>query len=94
MNIQRILLAVAVLALTVGCTWAATEASDTTGFAVIPDSEAAQIRGGLGWDCNDLKWTFDYSLCDEYGTEEDCTYWVIQYETWGCEPAPSGQCDP
>lgn len=49
MNIQRILFAVVVLALTVGCTWAATQASDTAGFSVIPDNEAAQILGGVGW---------------------------------------------
>ncbi len=91
MNIQRILLAVVVLVLTVGCTWAATEASGTAGFAVVPDNEAAQILGGLGWTCTQQRQESRFYPCGE--TEGECTYWVIQYETWECEVAPSGECD-
>jgi len=91
MNIKRILLAVVVLTLTVGCTWAATEASGTGGFAVIPDNEAVQILGGYGWQCNTLQWPEDYWPCGY--TEEDCSTWVYWYETWQCGPAASGQCD-
>lgn len=91
MNVQRIPFAVVVLALTVGCTWAATQAS---GFAVIPENEASQILGGLGWQCNTLQWEYDdENLCHNYGTEEDCTYWVLFYDTWQCGVADSGQCD-
>ncbi len=91
MNTKRILLAGIVLALTVGCTWAATEASATAGFAVIPDNEAAQILGGLGWACNTLQWPEEFYPCG--ATEEDCSTWTLFYETWQCGPADSGQCD-
>lgn len=93
MNMQRILFAVAVLALTVGCTWGATQASDTAGFAVIPDNEAAQIRGGLGWTCTREQWPDELYPCDDYESQEECTYWTLFYRTWECELADSGQCD-
>jgi hypothetical protein len=91
MNIKGILLAVVVLALTVGCTWAATEASGTAGFAVIPDNEAVQILGGVGRQCNVLYSSEDYYPCGY--TEEDCNVWVYTYEVWQCGWAPSGECD-
>lgn len=90
MNIQKTLFAVAVLALMVGCTWAATEASGAAGFAVIPDNEAAQILGGVGWACNTKQWDNEFYPCGE--TEEDCSVWVLFYETWQCGDAPSGEC--
>ncbi len=91
MNTKRILLAGMVLVLTGACVWAATEASGTAGFAVVPDNEAAQIRGGLGWTCTHLHQESAFYPCGD--TEEDCSTWVIQYETWECEVASSGQCD-
>jgi len=91
MNINRILLAVVVLALTVGCTWAATEASGNAAFPVIPHNEAAQILGGDGWQCNVLVWDANYYPCGS--TEEDCSVWVYTFETRQCGWAPSGECD-
>jgi hypothetical protein len=92
MNIQRSLFAVAVLALTVGCTWGTTEAFDTAGFTVIPDNEAAEILGGVGWACNELQWPEHFEReCG--GAQAECSYWLYWYETHKCGTALSGQCD-
>jgi hypothetical protein len=90
MNAKRILLAGMVLVLTGACAWAATEASGNAGFAVIPDNEAAQILGGLGWACNTKQWDSAFYGCGDTG---DCSYWILFYETWQCGPADSGECD-
>ena len=90
MNIKRILLAVVVLALTVGCAWASTEASAAAGFAVVPDNEAAQIIGGDGWTCTYLEWSAGYAPCGY--TEETCSQWYDFFEVWRCESADSGEC--
>jgi hypothetical protein len=99
MNSKRILSAVVILALAVGCAWGSTETSGTHGFAVIPDNEAVRIVGGSGRACNIQTSIEGWYWCD--GTYEndpplpewDCwgslTYF---YERWACGDAPSGEC--
>jgi hypothetical protein len=86
MNIKGILLAVVVLALMVGCTWAAPEA----GFAVVPDNEAGQIVGGFGYQCTGVRWPFAIWNC---GDDQACDIWVVWFAVGQCAPALSGECD-
>jgi len=95
MNSKRILSAVVVLALAVGCAWGSTAAS----FTVIPDKEAVQIVGGSGKACNIQTQIEGWWWCD--GTwmgsdpvpEGDCNgTFIYIYERWVCGDAPSGEC--
>lgn len=91
MNMNRILFAVVVLALMVGCVWASTETASTAGFTVIPDNEAAQIVGGSGRQCNTLLWPLMYWPCGR--TPETCVETYVFNVAWQCGDAPSGVCD-
>jgi len=96
MDAKRILLASMVLVLTFGCTWAATQASGTAGFAVIPDDEAAQIVGGDGYVC-DLEhalWPDIRRYCFNNGSQTACGTddWDWLIPRYGCVPAESGEC--
>ena len=82
-----------VLVLTVGCTWGATEAIGTTGFAVIPDNEAAQMIGGdgVGYECNQLCWPTFRLECDTQPQSACSTAYAFN-ETWMCGYTGSGEC--
>jgi hypothetical protein len=100
MNAKMVLSVLAVLALTVGCAWAATELS---GFTAVPESEAAQIVGGdgPGYEC-------DYTPGHEIGGPEryyPCTNshdpnnpgcaegaWCYVMARYGCVWKGSGEC--
>jgi hypothetical protein len=100
MNGKRIVFALVVLALTIGCAWGATGISATGGFAVVPDKEAVQIIGGDGKTCTHMIQEYHWFWCD--GTymdippaSPDCDggYLSVYPERWECEDAPSGECD-
>ncbi len=93
MNIQRTLFAAVVLALMFGCTWAATEASDTAGFAVIPDNEAGQIIGGdgVGYECL-LGYPRFYLPCEDETQQSQCSTAYAFNAMYYCAYTGSGEC--
>ncbi len=98
MNSKRILSAIAVLALTVGCAWASTSVSAAAGFTVIPDQEAVQIVGS-GRACTDEVQAEGWYWCDgQWMVSDPLPYeecggnFVVTSGIWACEDAPSGEC--
>ena len=101
MDTKRVLSAVVVLTLTVGCAWASTEVSRTAGFTVVPDNEAAQIAGGSdGRACNIMTQDYHWYWCDgTYNEVNPLPEWdcygslTVFFERWACGDAESGQCE-
>jgi hypothetical protein len=98
MNTRRIPLIVVVLAVTVGCAWAAPETSGTAGFTAVPDSEVAQIVGGDGYVCDldNALWPEDDQPCFDNGhnppTGCGTGSWSYLMPRYGCVEAESGEC--
>jgi hypothetical protein len=90
---NRILLAVVVLALMVGCVWASTETASAAGFTVIPDNEASQMIGGdgVGYECNQMCWPTFHVTCEEE-SQSMCSDAYAFNETRMCGYTGSGQC--
>ena len=89
MNTKMVLSVLAVLALTVGCAWAATEIS---GFTAVPESEAAQIVGGdgVGYECF-LTSPMFYLPCSSEPQSQCSTAYAFN-PTYTCAYTGSGEC--
>ena len=93
MDRNRILLAMVVLTLAVGFVWGATK---TSGFAVVRESEAAQIVGGAGYVCDPNAFSEEkYWGCEKDPNNPACGTgaWCYRMARRGCIPADSGECD-